>query len=162
MAGPRRGCSANRCGSTWRAAATICSWWCRPSRCAPDGSTSFEFRHSGKVIHAAGERVFFVSARGNWYPTHGVEFANYDLTFRMPRDLDLVSAGDVVEDRDRGRVADHAPPHAGAGPHRGVQPGQLRARAEWSAAASRWTCAPTARWRRALQPQGARRPSCRR
>ncbi len=62
----------------------------------------FEFHHSGQVIHDAGDRVFFISARANWYPAFGVRFTNYDLTFRYPREFDLVSAGDVVEDRTEG------------------------------------------------------------
>lgn len=62
----------------------------------------FQFRHSGTVIHDAGDHVFYVSARGNWYPMNRLQFANYDLTFRYPRDLDLVAAGDVVEDRTEG------------------------------------------------------------
>jgi hypothetical protein len=59
----------------------------------------FEFHHSGKVIHEAGDHVYYVSSRGNWYPANGHRFSNYDLTFRFPRDLDLVSVGDTVEDR---------------------------------------------------------------
>ena len=62
----------------------------------------FEFHHSGTVIHDAGDRVFYVSARGNWYPMSRVQFANYDVTFRHPRDLDLVAAGEVVEDHTEG------------------------------------------------------------
>jgi hypothetical protein len=62
----------------------------------------FEFHHSGKVIEDAGDRVFYVAARGNWYPTHGLQYAAFDLLFRCPRDLELVSAGDVVEDRIEG------------------------------------------------------------
>jgi hypothetical protein len=62
----------------------------------------FEFHHFGKVIHDSGDRVFYVSARGNWYPTLGDRFATYDLSFRYPRGLDLVTAGDVVEDREEG------------------------------------------------------------
>jgi len=62
----------------------------------------FEFHHSGTVIHDAGDHVYYVSARGNWYPMNRLQFANYDLTFRFPRDLDLVAAGDVVEDRTEG------------------------------------------------------------
>ena len=45
----------------------------------------FEFRHSGNVIHDAGEHVYFVSSRSNWYPASGHRFANYDLTFHFPR-----------------------------------------------------------------------------
>ena len=59
----------------------------------------FEFHHSGTVVHDAGDHVYYISARGNWYPLNRLQFANYDLTFRYPRDLDLVAAGDVVEDR---------------------------------------------------------------
>ena len=61
-----------------------------------------EIRHSGKVIVDAGDRVFYVSARGNWYPMHGSQFATYDLTFRHPRDLDLVAPGDIVDERTDG------------------------------------------------------------
>ena len=62
----------------------------------------FEFHHSGKVIHNAGDRVFYVSARGAWYPMFGQQFASYDLLFRYPHDLDLVTPGEVVEDRTEG------------------------------------------------------------
>jgi hypothetical protein len=62
----------------------------------------FEFHHSGKVIHDAGDRVLYVSARGFWYPLFGDQFASYDLLFRYPHDLDLVTPGDVVEDRTEG------------------------------------------------------------
>ena len=62
----------------------------------------FEIHHSGKVIQDSGEHVLYVSARGDWYPTLGDQFATYDLLFRYPRDLDLVTPGDVVEDREEG------------------------------------------------------------
>src|SRR5450432_3027950 len=59
----------------------------------------FAFHHSGTVIHDAGDHVFYVSARGNWYPMIRMQCADYDLLIRYPRNLDLVAAGDVVEDR---------------------------------------------------------------
>jgi hypothetical protein len=62
----------------------------------------FEFHHSGKVIHDAGDRIFYVSARGFWYPMFSQQFATYDLLFRYPHDLDLVTPGGVVEDRTEG------------------------------------------------------------
>jgi hypothetical protein len=62
----------------------------------------FEFRYAGKVIHDAGDRVFYVTARGNWYPTHGLQFATYDITFRMPRDLEMAGPGDLAGDRVEG------------------------------------------------------------
>ncbi len=61
-----------------------------------------EIHHTGNVIHDAGDRVFFVSSRANWYPVHGVQFAKYELAFRYPRDLDLVATGEIVEDRTEG------------------------------------------------------------
>ena len=64
----------------------------------------FEFHHSGKVIHEAGDHVFYVSSRGNWYPASGHRFSNYDLTFHFPRSLDLVSAGETVDDRIEGEM----------------------------------------------------------
>ena len=62
----------------------------------------FEFRHSGKVIHEAGDHLYYVSSRSNWYPASGHHFSNYDLTFHFPRELDLVSAGDTVDDHIEG------------------------------------------------------------
>ena len=62
----------------------------------------FAFEHSGKVVFDTGDRVLFVTARGNWYPLHGLQFANYDLTFRHPRDLDLVAPGELIETRADG------------------------------------------------------------
>ena len=70
----------------------------------PGHDYEFEFHHSGKVIHDAGENVFYVSARANWYPANGQRFSNYDLTFHFPSSLDLVSAGDTVEDRTEGET----------------------------------------------------------
>jgi hypothetical protein len=59
----------------------------------------FEFHYSGKVIHDAGEHVFYVSSRGTWYPASGMSFTTFDLRFRVPREYDLVSVGDVVEEK---------------------------------------------------------------
>jgi hypothetical protein len=62
----------------------------------------FVFEHSGKVVFDTGDRVLFVTARGNWYPTHDLQFTTYDLTFRHPKDLDLVAPGDLIETRADG------------------------------------------------------------
>lgn len=68
---------------------------------APDFDSSkpheIEFHHQGQVVLRAGNRVFFVSSRGTWYPHMRGEFSSYDLTFRYPKELDLVASGDVVE-----------------------------------------------------------------
>ena len=62
----------------------------------------FEFHHNGKVILDAGDRVLYVAARGNWYPIHHMQFATYDMLFHYPQELDLVSAGELVDDRTEG------------------------------------------------------------
>jgi len=61
-----------------------------------------EFSHQGKVVAQAGNGVYYVGSRATWYPQRGLQFAKYDLTFRYPKDLNLVSTGEVVEDRTEG------------------------------------------------------------
>jgi Peptidase family M1 domain len=61
-----------------------------------------EFHGEGLIIANAGNRVYYVGARANWYPRAGLQFATYDLKFRYPRDLDLVTPGDVIEDKNEG------------------------------------------------------------
>ena len=69
----------------------------------PAGSThEIEFAHEGAVIVDRGNNVYAVGARSNWYPRAGLEFANYSLEFRYPADLTLVTAGEIVEDREEG------------------------------------------------------------
>jgi hypothetical protein len=58
-----------------------------------------EVHHEGKVISKAGDRIYFVNSRGTWYPRAGTEFSSYDLTFRYPKNLLLVSTGEPVEER---------------------------------------------------------------
>ena len=71
----------------------------------PPGSThELELEHEGDVIVDSGSGVYAVSARSNWYPRLGREFASYDLEFRFPKDLTLVAAGDVIEERTEGDV----------------------------------------------------------
>jgi hypothetical protein len=57
-----------------------------------------ELRHEGKVITDAGNRVYFVGSRGSWFPSRDLQFATFDLTFRYPKDLDLVASGDLIEE----------------------------------------------------------------
>ena len=66
------------------------------------GEHTIVFEQEGAVILPAGNGVYFVSARGTWYPHHGLQFATYDLTFKCPRLLGLVATGELVEERDEG------------------------------------------------------------
>lgn len=68
-----------------------------------------EMKHSGSVISDAGNGVYFVGARGSWYPNKFPQFARYDLAFRYPKDLDLVATGKSVEQTEDGdwRISRH-------------------------------------------------------
>lgn len=61
-----------------------------------------EIKTEGSVIREAGNGVFFVGSRANWYPQRGLQLANYDARFRYPKLLTLVSAGDSTEDAVEG------------------------------------------------------------
>lgn len=73
-----------------------------PEALAANSEHEFEFEHEGAVIGTAGDGVFFVNARATWYPRAAEAFATYDLTFRYPKALTLVSAGDLVDDKNDG------------------------------------------------------------
>ena len=73
-----------------------------PQPLEPGSEHELEITHEGKVILESGHDVYFVSARGAWYPNRGLQFATFDVTYRFPKTLDLVSAGKVVEDRIEG------------------------------------------------------------
>lgn len=68
----------------------------------PGRSHEIVVKHEGNVIGDAGNRVFSVAARINWYPQHGIQFSPYDLTFTVPKQFTLVATGDLVEDRIEG------------------------------------------------------------
>lgn len=68
-----------------------------------------EFEYEGKLIRPAGNNVFFVAARTNWYPSRGYRFTSFDMTFRVPKTLRVVATGDVTSEREEGewRVSNH-------------------------------------------------------
>ncbi len=70
-----------------------------PRPLTPGSEHEIEIHHEGKVVLDAGHQVYFVRSRSSWYPDRGAQFATYDVTYRYPTNLDLVSAGKVVEDR---------------------------------------------------------------
>ena len=69
-----------------------------PDSLAPGSLHQVEFEHQGTLITSPGNGVYFVAARSNWYPRSGSTFAEYDLRFRYPRRLTLVTPGDIVSD----------------------------------------------------------------
>ena len=45
-----------------------------------------------------------MNSRGSWYPGRGLQFSSFDTKFRYPAKLQLVTAGEVAEDRVEGSV----------------------------------------------------------
>lgn len=68
----------------------------------PRREYEIEFHHEGAVISEAGQRVYYVGARGSWYPNAGLHFTRYHLIFRYPKELNLVATGEVVEELEDG------------------------------------------------------------
>lgn len=75
-----------------------------PQPLAPGTEHEIEIHHEGNVVRDTGHQVYFVTSRGTWYPGRGIQFARYDVTWRYPKNLNLVSAGQVMEDRTEGEV----------------------------------------------------------
>ncbi|MCS7025762.1 MAG: M1 family aminopeptidase [Bryobacteraceae bacterium] len=61
-----------------------------------------ELHHEGQVILEAGNNVYYVGSRGSWYPNRTLQFALYDVTFRYPKSLDFVAAGEIVSEETVG------------------------------------------------------------
>jgi Peptidase family M1 domain len=59
------------------------------------------FHYRGDVIADAGNGVLVVGARDSWYPHLGdtAEFAQYELTMRWPRKMQLVATGTKLDER---------------------------------------------------------------
>ncbi len=60
--------------------------------------------YHGTVIQDDGNGVYFVGARGSWYPNlaGGDQFASFDLKFRWPKRLILVATGQQIENGEDG------------------------------------------------------------
>jgi hypothetical protein len=71
----------------------------RPTPFEPGKTYELEFEHEGDVVSQAGNGVYFVGARGDWYPNRGTDFSRYDITFRYPKELTLVTTGDIIDSR---------------------------------------------------------------
>ena len=54
--------------------------------------------YEGTVISRAGENVYFVGSRANWYPRAEPNFTRYEMTFHRPAHLDLAATGRLLEE----------------------------------------------------------------
>jgi hypothetical protein len=57
-----------------------------------------EVHYSGSVIHQTSSGSYFVDERNAWYPFTNPLSASFDLTFRCPENLRLVSTGELVSE----------------------------------------------------------------
>lgn len=73
-----------------------------PGTLEPGSTHELVMEHQGDVIADRGSGVYSVGARSNWYPRLALEFAAYDLEFRYPKGLTLVTAGEIVSERTEG------------------------------------------------------------
>ncbi|MEZ5365096.1 MAG: M1 family aminopeptidase [Bryobacterales bacterium] len=60
--------------------------------------------YEGTVISRAGQDVYYVGSRANWYPRAEPGFTEIAMTFRHPASLDLVATGKLVETSVEGDV----------------------------------------------------------
>jgi hypothetical protein len=59
----------------------------------------------GEVLQSVGVKTFVVTARESWYPNLGIfsDPAKFELVYRIPSGLEVVSVGKKVEDRTEGK-----------------------------------------------------------
>lgn len=75
-----------------------------PEPPSPDAALRLRFEYSGGVVSRAGESVFLVTNRGDWYPRGEPSFTDYEMTFRHPAQYDLVATGELVDESVDGGV----------------------------------------------------------
>ena len=54
------------------------------------------FTYAGSVLSDAGGGLFYVGARGTWYPNRGIAMSSYDISFKFPQSYTLVATGRQV------------------------------------------------------------------
>ena len=73
----------------------------RPTR--KDEPLTLVFKYSGDVITNLGDGIYFVGARGTWYPNHGLsDAALYRLKFHYPATMTLVATGNLISETTEG------------------------------------------------------------
>lgn len=68
----------------------------------PDTTHHIELRYRGSVIWQTPDGSYYVDERNVWFPYNEPTFANFDLTFRYPSRLHLVSTGEPVSEENAG------------------------------------------------------------
>lgn len=74
----------------------------------PRGETArLRIAYGGKdVLHNAGDGTFVVGARESWYPNLGAfsDLATFDLTYHVPKANQVVSVGNLLDDKVTGEI----------------------------------------------------------
>ena len=75
----------------------------------PGQAYEVEIEHEGGVVTPAGNGVFYVASRGSWYPQHGTQFSDFDITFHHHifhnnNDMTVVATGELVADKVDGDI----------------------------------------------------------
>lgn len=65
----------------------------------PGQTYEVEVDYEGSVIGQTADGSYFVGDRNAWFPQAGPTFASFDLTFRCPEALRLVSTGELLSDQ---------------------------------------------------------------
>ena len=65
----------------------------------PGAPHNIEVHYQGSVVRQTSNAAYFVDDRNTWYPASGTMLTNFDLTFRCPEHLRLVSTGEPVSDQ---------------------------------------------------------------
>ncbi len=76
-----------------------------PEPPACGGAVRLRLTYAGRgVLRNAGDGNFLVGARDNWYPNLGWlhDTSSYELVYRHPKDLEIVSVGTKVSERSEG------------------------------------------------------------
>src|SRR5262249_27636415 len=69
----------------------------------PGETRRLKFAYSGDVISRMGNGVFYVGARGSWYPNTGVsDRARYRIAFGYPKAYTIVATGDLAKEWEEG------------------------------------------------------------
>ncbi|MGH9648953.1 MAG: hypothetical protein ACRD3I_00600, partial [Terriglobales bacterium] len=67
-----------------------------PKPLEPGRPVHLRFTYGGKVLSEAGGGLFYVGARGTWFPNRGMAMADFDLEFHHPAEWTLVATGKRV------------------------------------------------------------------
>lgn len=75
-----------------------------PAQSVAGQSYQLRISYHGSVIEDDGNSVYYVGARGSWYPhlSGDTQFTSFDLKFRWPKRLQLVATGEQIEHGEDG------------------------------------------------------------